>query len=360
MSAEWADFPSGDTGLYGTNTGYMLAGTPWVAVDGALIEDPDPNVSGNVFQFEGGSNNNPFLSCSRLALPNPHTAPGASARLWATSFGEISQARPALIAFSIADNTAGYFLRQELNGALTVVRRTSSSTHTDLATTTVPVTTTNAWAHISFTVDFTTGVYSVEIEGDSIAALSGTDGSPIGGSAFFYQCSSRTGTTGDRTNMRMKDLFVWNQGGTENNTHPGPITVYRRPVNSDISSGWSRSTGTSDYPLVDEVPPNDADYIYAPDTLPSPSIMGLQDLPDDVVSIRGVMLINRSRKTDGGDGKLQQSISPDGATWDDGSDRSITTAFTFWHDWSELNPATAAPWLPGAFNGAQFKLNRTL
>ena len=35
--------------------------------------------------------------------------------------------------------------------------------------------------------------------------------------------------------------------------------------NSDISNVWSKSTGTLGYALVDEITPDDADYVFTPD-----------------------------------------------------------------------------------------------
>jgi len=40
------------------------------------------------------------------------------------------------------------------------------------------------------------------------------------------------------------------------------MSQYMRPI-SDINSGWSRSTGTYRYALIDEEIPNDSDYIYS-------------------------------------------------------------------------------------------------
>ena len=88
--------------------------------------------------------------------------------------------------------------------------------------------------------------------------------------------------------------------------------------------------------------------------------MELEDLPPEVISVRGILMVARQRKSDGGDCLTQVGISPDdGATWDNGADRAITTAFTYWGDWSELDPDTSDPWTPLASNNARIRINRT-
>lgn len=98
---------------------------------------------------------------------------------------------------------------------------------------------------------------------------------------------------------------------------------------------------------------------------PTPFEVQLEELPEDVTSIRGVIPLVRAAKIDGGDGNIQVSFGISNASYDDGPDTPITTAYTYWGNptvpfVSELNPLTAAPWTPGDFNtGARMKVSRT-
>jgi len=64
------------------------------------------------------------------------------------------------------------------------------------------------------------------------------------------------------------------------------------------------------------------------------------------------------KKTDAGAAKVQQSLVS-GVSEFNGADRNITTAYTYWPDVSEQDPATGAPWTRTAFNAALYKIERT-
>jgi hypothetical protein len=93
--------------------------------------------------------------------------------------------------------------------------------------------------------------------------------------------------------------------------------------------------------------------------IPAAYKCSLQDLPATVTSVRGVMPIHRSRKTDGGDGNLQQALIS-GASTGLGSNRPITTAYTYWWDIYDADPNGAIAWTRLAVNALNLQLNRTL
>jgi hypothetical protein len=159
----------------------------------------------------------------------------------------------------------------------------------------------------------------------------------------------------------LKDFVMWDGLGDVANDFIGPCGVYYLPPTSDVSSGWSRTGGASDFGILDNVPPNDASYISAEEDpeIPAPCIVTCAPLPDDIVAVRAVLPIIRARKSDGGEGKLQMSLVSEGDE-DLGADRAISTAFTYWWDVSHYDPSTLAPWAPGAVDNVQFKINRTL
>jgi hypothetical protein len=103
---------------------------------------------------------------------------------------------------------------------------------------------------------------------------------------------------------------------------------------------------------------DDSSYIEAGDPPPAASIVELDDLPADVVSVRALMSLVRAQKSDAGDATLQVGIKS--ASNDDlGTDRVISTAFTYYWDLSEVDPDTAAAWTPSAVDAAQLQMDRT-
>jgi hypothetical protein len=138
------------------------------------------------------------------------------------------------------------------------------------------------------------------------------------------------------------------------------IVTDLRPDEDVTLGGWTPSTGTEAWSLLDESPPDDLTFIAADDTPPSPAEVEFTSLPPDVTSIRGLISITRSRKTDGGDGNLQTSLSPDGTNYDVGTDNPVTTIPTYRYDVSQVSPATTAAWSPSEVNSIRQRYDRTV
>jgi hypothetical protein len=105
--------------------------------------------------------------------------------------------------------------------------------------------------------------------------------------------------------------------------------------------------------------PSDTSYISADNSPPAASIFTMTDLPDDVISVKGVIPIGRMYKSDGGDCTVEMAVSPDNISYDAGSDRPITVAPTYWWDISTLSPATGVAWTPDEVNSMRFRIDRT-
>jgi hypothetical protein len=215
-----------------------------------------------------------------------------------------------------------------------------------------------SWVHFEAFYDSATGDYELRIEGVTI--LSGNDPSGDSGveTGIFEFLDKVSDDSGGTTNWWIKDLVVWDGEGTQNNDFVGPVQVIALPVNADVSSGWTPSTGTSDYQMLDELTPNDADYIEADETPPAPSIMEFEDLPVEIIGVRALMTVVRTLKTDGGDATAQVSLRYNAAD-DDGSDDAVQISAIYHWDVSELNPDTGLLWAPTEVDDAQIVINRT-
>jgi len=353
MSLIWADIPSGSNGLYGGNINYMFDGI-WSAGGASLVDDPDPNITGYVLQFG---------SSMRYALPaGPTNTVGIASRVYIPSLPALDNQRPAIHQFRDISNNPRLVVLVATTGALQVYRDCDATTGvgTLIGQTAAPVITANSWRHVETKVVWGTTTGEVEIRVEGVTKLHLTNVNTGAGNYAQVAIGNSYSLTGVLLTSYAKDIVFWDTAGSENNDFLGSVGVYFQPPNADVSSGWSRSSGSTDYGLVDEAPPNDAGYIYAGTPAPSPSIMNVEPLPADVVAIRGFFPIGRSEKTDGGDGKLQMSVSPNGTDWDDGADNPQSTAFTYYYDVSEVSPDTTDPWTVVEFSTLQFKFNRTL
>jgi len=367
MALIWADFPGSQPGIYGTGSNSqlrMLDGTPWTQFNGLsyLMNDPDPNVppGSTCLRVDRGGNNNPFVNPGAvLTFPNPVNGKvWVAARVWFDAFSV--SAREKLFVFaSVVDPTAtAYYVRREYNGGLSLVRRDNFNENV-LASTSGPVFTTSAWTHFSFEINPVTGAYSMRREDRVI--FSGTDPSPIGFTVGFFMATSQENTSNLGNYFYFKDFCIGNGTGTENTTHPGTVIVYDiRPDGDDGLGGWTTSSGSTGWNLLNESTPDDNGYVSAGTPVPSPSQFTLSNLPPDVSSVRGLISIVRARKTDGGDGDLQVSMTPNGINYAVGANRAITTAQTYWFDVSEISPATTVRYTPVEVNNLRLRLNRTL
>lgn len=330
---------------YGGDISKMLDGLPWGSFYAGLSDDPDPGSSGKVLQVE---------NWAILALPTPSQQIGVGQRLYMPNLPTTSR-QPEFVY--VNSGTALYTYIVAPNGALELHR--GDRTGALVATTTVPVLAPNSWFHLELFVNTATGAYEARIEG--VTVLSGTDTNvsrPTSAINIVQWASQGISIT-----FYIKDFIVWDTSGSVNNTFLGTVTIYNLPVNSDVSSGWTKSSGTSDYQLLDEgdgTPVNDTDYISAgTGPLPAASIMGMTDLPATVVTVKAVQTVVRAKKSDGGDANLVVSLKS-GASTAAGSTKAVTTASKYWFDVQQLDPATGALWSPLAVNSAQVKIDRTL
>lgn len=353
MTLMLADIPSGDTGRYGTTKSYMMDGI-WADVNGGsaqIIDDPDPNITGNVLDLTS--------SYARYVYPGGAVATaGMGCRVYLPNIPTGENTVPSIHQYRGGSNQLLVTITVSPTGSIRALRW-DGATSTELGETTGPVLVANSWRHVESKVLFsdTVGTVEVRVEGVVVLNLTSQDTNAVSAEQCAIGVSIDSNSVPQT--VYFKDVTFWNGSGTQNNTFLGPCGVYRLTPNADVSSGWTRTSGTTDYELVDEAPPNDADYIYAGDPPPAASIMQMTNLPADIISVRGVISVIRAQKSDGGDGTLQNSMSPDGTNWDAGADNAISTAFSYYYDVSEVSPATAAAWTPTEVNAMRVRLNRT-
>jgi hypothetical protein len=335
----------------------MLDGLPYADIAyGAgsqqLLTDPDGVASGRVFVVSGTNNNSNLLD-TRLALPTPHNKIGMGARFYRTLLPATDGTRPVIMGWRTAANARMYDLLVEANGAIAMYNAAGAL----VASTVVPIFTTNTWQHIEAVIDSTTGLFEVRREG--VTVLTGTApiiGSNIGIVSWTNRQSYNSNTS---VTFYMKDLTIWDDLGSYNNDFMGTVSVVTCSVTADESnSGWVPSTGADLYATLDEATPADTDYMSAAAAAASAKFT-LTDLPADITSVRAVQTMVRATKTDGGDAKLKVGLFSVAET-DFGADRPITPSMTYWWDISEQDPHTSAQWTPGTFNDAALVIDRTV
>lgn len=366
----WADFPSGQLGLYGTTISYVLNGI-WAAIEEdsslgtvTLVSDPDPNIgsAGVVLRtMVAGSSSTDQWEGLRFALPSTATTAGFGCRLWMNELPN-DNIRGPCISFRDGANVALFAIRVLSTGAIEARSVDGGSGGTQYGVTAGPVVTANAWGHIEVkgTPNAGAGAIEVRVNGTAVLTLTGltTGAGPV--AQFRIGSFMTDADTSANKFAYWKDVVFWDTAGTEGNDFQGSVAVHDLYTDADISLNWTPSTGTTGWDLIDESPPVDTDYVQAGDPPPAAAVFSLTNLPPDVTSVRALLPIIRAEKTDGGDCNIQVGVTPNNVNWDDGADRPMTTAFTYWWDVSALSPATGLPWTVSEVDAAYVRLNRTL
>lgn len=356
MAIQWCD-NYGWCGTGSESLTYLLSGTPYSLLSSAFGFPngvvADPIVAGQ-YCLQVGQNLSNFDNSDNAAnLPVPSTAIGMAKRWYMTGGSPRS-----LMQWSDIGGNVLYRLVSEVNGALSIYGSGGGST--PLATTVIPVLTYGTWWHVEAMVDYVLGEISVFVEGVSVLTYSFTAAPTT--LIYVVGWSPRYGEGSPGGTILQKDFVIYDKTGTVNNTAGsiGPCTVYRLALDSDVSNGWTIVGGTTVNGTIGGEPPNDANYIEAGvGPIPAGAVCGIASLPSNIVGVRGVMTLQRVKKSDGGDANYQIDLIS-GSSTHTGTTHSVSTSFNYQYDVVELDPATGEVWSPIAVNNVDVEINRTV
>lgn len=340
--------------VYGGNVALLLNGVYAANSGCSLVNDPDGISGGKVLRSLGQA-----ISGARYVLPSLQTTVGVCSRTWQASLPSQNTQLPSVVAVRDASNSILASIIVETTGRLAAYKGARGTTK--LGETANPVVTANGWYHVEskFVIDPLVGSITVRVEGIPVLTLTDLNL----GSAPIAQLSIGDATSAPASaEIYFKDFVVWDSSGTYNNDFIGSVLVYNLTPLSDVALNWTPSTGVAGYPILDNIPPIDTEYLSAPNPAPAAYVCEVSDLPADVTSVKAVMTMVRAAKTDGGDAGLQIGVISDPAGTPAtalGADRPITVAQTYWRDVFETDPVTSAPWLPTAVNEIRLQMNRT-
>lgn len=261
------------------------------------------------------------------------------------------------VVFRDFANADQFYVGITTTGAIRAVRADG----TVLGTTATPVVTAAAWHHIEiFTVmSQTVGQVKVWVNEVLVLDLSGLDNVNTSLVETSQMCFYVDGANSNATrDWDIDDFYIYDTTGSINNTAPvGDLNAYLLVPTGDTSEAdWTKSTGTDGYALIDETTPDDADYIQSA-VAGDRSEFDLTDLPLTVNYVAGLFAHVRALKTDAGGAELLTTIQSSGSQ-SSGSNKSITTAATWWHQAIEIDPATAARFTRAGVNAAKIRFDR--
>lgn len=230
-------------------------------------------------------------------------------------------------------------------GRLILYRGEATTNLAQSATSTIAA---NTWHHVALVASISNsgGFVTVYVEGVQVATYTGdTDN----GGATGVTGSFMIGTGSDVT-TRWDDVVWLDQTGSAPYTSPlGPCKVERLPVNSDVATQFTRSTGSTTYTLLNEaLPDGDTSYVES-STTGQQDALGVTDLSGVSSAVFAVQTRIRARRTDAASVVLIPSIASGGVDAD-GANRSLGSSYAEYVDLFPTNPDGAVAWTTSSVN----------
>ena len=224
--------------------------------------------------------------------------------------------------------------------------------NTLLATTANPVLATNTWHYLEAKVvcHDTTGSYEVRLDGQTILSGSSVDTRGTGDSRYalfqlqnYYQC--------------IDDIYICDTDGTINNDFLGRVVIEGILPNADgDSTDWTPASGSDNYAMVDDIPPDDdTSYVES-------GTEGDEDLYDyaDLSTITMETILGLQINTDvrlnavSGDIDLYQTVKSDSTSSDGAPTNIASDDYEVATRILETDPDTSSAWTVSGVNAAQF------
>lgn len=353
MASLWLD----NFSAYGVGGQARMLDGIYAEVQGTIVADPDFSATGEVLKFAHPAAG--FVV--RKVLDGPKTTVGVASRIWLSNLPQNENVRTRIVSFRDIGNTVLCHVMVDPSGYLHV-HSGAATTGNIVASSAAPVMIANAWRHIETKCEFddTTGSIEIRSEGVTVLTASGINTSPSGNQCHNVVFHNQGDGTSVGPDLYVKDLIIWDTTTGFNNDFFGTCFVASLVPDADVSFNWVASTGLTGFNRINFAPPtDDGSYDAADATPPAASLFNLSDLPIDAIIAKAVMTLVRAKKTDGGDANLQVGLKSGGSTGL-GANRPITTAYTYWSDIFDVDPATSAGWTVAAVNALELQLDRTL
>jgi hypothetical protein len=229
-----------------------------------------------------------------------------------------------------------------------------------IATGTIPITAATWYDfQAEITISPTAGIIKTWIDGVQDFNLSSVRTQAVGISANTVDCISWNGYAAG--GIRVDNVVIGDMTGSVNNQAVGQVIVdAHAPVTPNGSDRqWARSTGTDDWPLIDEITitAGTADYLSS-STVGDRTSLHVAALKAPGNTILGVHAAAYLTKQNAGPAGVRLYVLRDGTRAYGGS---WYPSFGNWQ-WQSLlleqDPITSGPWTEANFNASEFGLER--
>lgn len=226
---------------------------------------------------------------------------------------------------------------------------------------TVPIIGAGAYQHIELYAVAGNGTAgAIEIRVDEVTKLNLTGIDTVTSASVEFSQWAFGYETGGGTDIDFADAYCNDTvaDGSGCDSFIGDCKSSWREVNADTAQAdFALSAGVSGYALLDDIPPNDAEYISTASST-ARSDFGFVNGPGNESEILTARPAVRAWKDDAGTCEIAPSIVSNG---DDATVTSqpLTTAPAYYDSNVPIDPDTGVPWTPAALNAAFEIIERT-
>ena len=294
----------------------------------------------------------------RKAFGSALTTVGCGAAFWSTALPVANNVH-SFFRFMDATNTAQLTIVGQSTGTIEVFRGATGTTSLGVSAVCWNA---GAWNHIEVKVLFSQTVGTVEVRVNEVVVLNLT-GKDTCATALTEasQVYLFTGNDAAGGPFYIDDFFIWDSSGSYNNDFIGDkdvLTYY--PDANGGTRGWTCSTGTDDFALVDynsAEPDSDTTYLYT--ATPQTVTLELEPVNAAVTGIVGAMAFHVTKKTDAAACTVSETLVSQG-TAGGVTSTVMTTGYAYYYKILERDPYTPGTdaWTASRLSASQIKLIR--
>lgn len=202
-------------------------------------------------------------------------------------------------------------------------------------------------------IDNTTGYIEVRINEVTVLNVTGVDTQSTANATAAQFSILQSGNAAQSSpgfgTFDVEDIYAWDDDNTDaENTvvdWVGDKGCYFRKPNADTAtSGFTRSTGATNYSLIDEVPPSGGTDYLTDSTGTARTIVEVEDLPGNVSEVIAWMPVIYATKEDSGSVTLRGGVVV-GTDESYGPDDSPSTSFAYLSPGPKtIDPSTGVAW----------------
>ncbi len=220
-----------------------------------------------------------------------------------------------------------------------------------LNTATATTLTSGVWYHfqVKTVIHASTGLFEVKINDAVEVTYSGNTKATANAYANRLKFFSDFGG-----NLLIDNDVIADGQGSINNDYLGVyVPSSEPPTGNGTDRDCTPSTGTDDYAVVDENPPNTTDFLSS--SVPTNrTSLAFAASPATAASIKGVKTVWYAQKDAVGARTLTPYVKIGSTRYDGPTAYAMTTAWAFHEYIWELNPATSAAWTKAVVDAAEF------